>query len=217
MLQRFIVLDLDRTLLDTEAYARLLISTLLPMEGHDKAAAKLAGVTGQSFDFLAYILDKAGVDYKTATAKVLQAVQPGDRRLLMPGAAEFIGFLVQSQEHFGILTMGTVPNQQLKLAVLHKITGVTISAEITNTQNKSLDFLQNRWDGNAFYLSPDLSGVGDGLRTKTIILVDDKQSNLTEAHQNIVAMHVPPGPLAEQHTLESVVRYIEHTARQDAA
>ncbi len=210
-IERFIVLDLDRTLLDTGVYSELLLRVLLAPELQAEAREVVASSTGASFDFLEYLLRQSGINYEKAFEKVLQAVMPGDNKLLMPGAAELIAFLAISGEHHGILTTGTVPNQSLKVAVLQRITRQAIPAEVTSVPNKSADFVQNRRRGNLFYITPQLSGVSSGLMAKTIILIDDKASNLTESHPHIIAMHVPANPTTQSHTLESIGHYIKRT------
>jgi len=215
MVERFIVLDLDRTLLDTDAYVDLLVRALLPEKLHNEVRAKLAGTIGQSFDGLAYILQRAGLDYQAATNQVMRSLNNDNGLTLpMPGAAELIAFLDTAGEHFGILTTGTVPNQQLKLKAFYAVIGVIIPAEITSTPDKSIDFIENRREGSGFNISPTLSGAANGLHARTVVIIDDKQTNLTADHPGVIAIHVPltREEQAPGHTLQSVQAYLQNTA-----
>lgn len=218
MTERFVVLDMDRTLLDSTEYSMALMDAFgLTTDEKIKATKKLAEQTGNSFDFLDYLMDTKQTRLEDIYLRMGQLTASQPESLLMPGVREFIHSLDDLKEPYGILTMGTPHNQRLKLATLRAILQKdqsTLPAEITNTPNKSMDFIRNRWNEarGGFDISPDLCGKLGGTCAELVVLVDDKQDNLTAKHPRIVAFHVPVARAEEAHTLQSVTDYLEQTA-----
>lgn len=218
MLHRFIVLDMDRTLFDSAEYANVIMEALsLTIVEERQAKAVLKCEYGNNFDFLSYLVDLKGLDYQQASELILHRSDQHRETLLMPGVTGLIAALDQSGDAYGILTTGTEQNQQLKLAILRDLLNKTkegLPAEVTSVPDKSLDFIENRWNEarQAFHIDAKLSGKKGGVYAKTVVLIDDKSTNLTAKHPHVVLMHVPVNPTAEQHTLNSVADYIRYTA-----
>lgn len=206
---------MDRTLLDTAVYAGMLMDAakLTPQHRRD-AEAVLSRTVGDSFDFLEYIMQTGHIKFEALHGYMLAHAT---EHVLMPGVHEFIDTLDATGEAYGILTTGAAQNQQLKLDILRKVlnkTTATLPAEITAVPNKSADFVMMRWrpGKKAFYIGTELSGVRGGRYAQRVLLVDDKQSNLTTPHVQLTAFHVPVDKSTEAHTLKSVSDYIKHTA-----
>ena len=216
ILNRFIVLDLDRTLLNTDAYSRLLLNVAgLSAQQNADLTAQLMQKTGAGFDLLASILRQGNSDVAALTNTMLRCATDD---LLMPGAKDFITSLDEAHDVYGILTTGSAQGQAPKLAVFRQLVRKTdrlLPAEITNALNKSKDFVLNRCRPrqNAFYISEELSGVRGGCYARRVLLVDDKPSNLSMPHARLTTFCVPTIPAPESHTLQSVGYYIRHSAR----
>lgn len=219
MLHRFIVIDMDRTLFDTAEYAAVLMEALrLTTAEALQAQAVLTLEYGKNFDLLTYLVKLKGIDYQQACQQIMTRAKKHTETLLMPGVVGLVDALTESGDSYGILTTGTLENQNLKLAVLRDLLAkdeTSLPAEITSVSDKSVDFIQNRWDEvkQAFHIDEQLSGKKGGVYAKTVVLIDDKSNNLTAKHPHMVLMHVPVNPTAEQHTLRSVADYIRYTAR----
>ncbi len=218
MLHRFIVLDMDRTLFDTAEYAAVLMEALGLTDNELVAVKKVVEREyGRNFDLLGHLMTLKKVDYKTACKRIMNRAKKHSETLLMPGVAGLIAALDETGDSYGILTTGTTDNQSLKLSVLRDLLGKdekSLPAEITAVSDKSLDFITNRWEEprQAFHIDAELSGKKGGMYAKTVVLIDDKSTNLTAKHPHVVLMHVPTNPTAEQHTLRSVADYIRYTA-----
>lgn len=219
MLHRFIALDMDRTLFDSTEYASVIIEALNLSEVEEREAKEvLKHEYGNNFDALSYLVGIKGVDYKTAYKLILNRSKKHRRALLMPGVANLILTLDNTGDSYGILTTGTKVNQDLKLAILRDLLNkneTSLPAEVTEVSDKSLDFIENRWDEKrqAFHIDAELCGKKGGAYAKTVVLIDDKSTNLTAKHPHVVLMHVPVNPTAEEHTLNSVAEYIKYTAK----
>lgn len=214
MLRRFIVLDMDRTLLDTAAYSLVLMDAFGVTPGDKKKImAVLNRHAGNNFDLYSYLMAHAPTDEGIIQRHMLAAATPA---LLMPGVQEFIARLDGTGDAYGILTTGAPQNQALKLVVVRALLGKSaqeLPAEITHVANKSADFALKRWRPakKAFYINEQLSGVRGGRFAEYVLLVDDKATNLTTLHAQITALHVPVVQSAGVHSLKSVGDYIRHS------
>jgi len=168
----FYIIDLDRTLLDTEKSARLFedvvadhdvdISHLLTQE------LERANKLGESFSMQSFVADKLPV----AELNMIEAAfseRAARIDLLLPHAQKLLDLLDHAQKDYGILTYGSVEGQKLKI----RVSGLgTIPHSITQIAEKGEVIASWRNESGQFIIPTELSPKG--LVVEYIVLVDDR-------------------------------------------
>jgi len=167
----FYLLDLDRTLLDTEKAAELLRNAV---SWHNAQLAILLGqkiedytLLGESFSMRDFILEQVG-EAETAKIETKFIELAADQDLLNTGAHELIAYIRSKPgAGVGILTFGSPEGQAMKIAaagmsdIPFLVTGETFKGEQISSW---------RDERGIYNLPEELSGAS----ATTIVFVDDK-------------------------------------------
>ena len=167
----FYLLDLDRTLLDTEKSANLLRTVVAQ---HSPAlAVELArnvedySLLGESFSMRDFIVEKVGEAEATEIERRFIAAASG-QDLLNVGARELMAYIRSlSDATFGILTYGLLGGQTMKI----RAAGMAdVPSLVTSETFKGEQISSWRGEDGVYHLPEELGG---GMAT-TIAFVDDK-------------------------------------------
>lgn len=200
---KYYILDLDRTLFNTNKNAELFISVV---RKHNPGLADRLKqnddefkLRGASFSMRAFIADQLSKEELEAVEKeYLDAVRTVD--LLNPGAREIINALSEQGIPFGIVTYGVFEGQTLKLRASqldrypHLVTQVREKGELITTWLK-----EGKFD-IPIELAPD------GLVVEEVILVDDRALSFEglPAGARGYWLDAPDNPIQEGSVPESV-------------
>jgi len=177
--QLLVALDVDRTLFDTSRFVELLYDRLLD-HGVEKPIIdamrdKELSSRGSSFDVVSSL----------ATQKVLPAVEelyPYATELLHEGVFELIGSLVHAKIPFVLLTYGSVVAQSYKISLIEHALGRSLPFHITIEPNKAA-WLERIESSGSFAIALDT--MDRTIMARSVVLVDDKVSNLQTSHPRI--------------------------------
>lgn len=206
----FWLLDMDRTLLNSDALSPVLydLFQLSPIEAA-KAQQMVDDNHGNSFDTFGYLhknhgdriascteLETGGYVYETLVDTILQkvAIETLRKVLLLPGAQELVGALDERGLPYGVLTTGDQVFQSFKLALLRRLLErPELKAKIVHPDDvadKTALISSEYWDESrqVFVLPEDFTDTQTHARG--VVIVDDKTENLQTEHDNIHAVHI---------------------------
>jgi len=183
----FVVLDLDRTLIDNDILVAIIIESLsrLGMNASEVAhlQAEEKAARGKSFDVIG-ALQLVAPDLSTNSIFEAVMSHPTSKNIVVSGTKELLATLKGSRVPHGILTYGTNPEwQTLKVDVLRSLCAITeeeLPATVTGTKGKAF-FIENKWydASKQQFLVPEVQcNVRGGVWADAVHIVDDKQSNL---------------------------------------
>ena len=171
ILSTYYILDLDRTLLDTEG-AALLMRDAASWSNADLAAQLTQKINdsslyGESFSIRDFIVEQVGEEGLVAIeAKYRELMLNKD--VLNPGAQELIDYIHTLPDAvWGILTYGSQSGQTLKI----EASGLGSSLYLVTHETFKGDQITSWRDENGLYHLPEELG---GYITKKIVFVDDK-------------------------------------------
>jgi len=165
------LLDLDRTLLDTDKAAEAL---RIAVSWHNAALAtqltqRIEDYTllGESFSMRDFILEQVG-EVKTAEIEAKFIELSADQDLLNPGARELIAYIRSKPgAAIGILTFGSTEGQAMKI----KAAGIADLPYLVTGETFKGEQISSWRDENGVYNLPEELG---GISVATIVFVDDK-------------------------------------------
>ncbi len=169
----FWLLDLDRTLFDTDRAAGLLyqLADELSIMTVTELAARQrqSEVDGQSFDPMSTIVEQAGQDgWSQLTTQFEQ--QAASEDFLLPGAEDLIKYLTERHRPHAILTYGNPKWQEIKLAT----TGLNVPYLVVTSPYKSVVVREWQNDDGTFQIPSAIRPSIDQSTARRIVLVDDK-------------------------------------------
>lgn len=219
----FAVIDLDRTLLNTDVLAELLYSQLHEYGfTPEQVAVELSFIqqqTGKSFPLFDHISKTHGSELlENILEKTLLLAEDGDLdadTLLCKGAAQLLELLERKDVPHAILTYGNELDQAFKLSLVRKLLRKTeqeLPAAITDEPRKAA-WIAATWDDidqGAIAIPGPIAAI-DGLRAHTIIIIDDKLSNLesdSKSVKGILVNNTESAPAGHMSTSD-LVRHID--------
>jgi beta-phosphoglucomutase-like phosphatase (HAD superfamily) len=176
-METFYVLDLDRTLFDTERAVTIMEEVVAI---HDQVLARALrqrfceySERGESFsvrDFIVDMTDEANMQF--VEARYHEAAQAQD--LLLPGAKELIAFVrSRPRTRFGILTYGSPQGQAMKMRAAVGLEEVPFL--VTAGRHKGEQIAQWQQADGTYRLPEELGGV----IAREMVFVDDKSFSFT--------------------------------------
>jgi len=190
----FVVLDLDRTLIDSSLLARFLVEYYAPEDQWEQEIAAIEAHRGGSYDALTFLHAKYGQKGRVDASKLveLHGWKYLADTLLLPGASAVFHELDSRAILYGIFTKGGKDFQALKVALLCAMVGEkAIPHLVTSSDQKAAYITKHWWDENekAFTVPGQLTGASE-IKAHRVIIVDDKLENLTPSHGAITPYHV---------------------------
>lgn len=196
-----VVLDLDRTLLNTGLVTDMLLSRLLQYGVTKKQRDAMKGYvesqTGNSLDFFAWLEGEIkDVSIDVLIEDTLQNITPEQGKVLLcTGAAELIEVLELKSASFFILTYGEYRYQNFKIRLFRQILGKSNDAvpAVLTTQSHKGRWIAAEWfnDSDEFATVP--AGLVDGwgdVHAHSVVIVDDKRQNLVSSGKRVVGILV---------------------------
>lgn len=189
----FTVLDMDRTLLDTDAVTERLCRQL---EHHGVSPRQIEAdlvfirkQEGKSFSLLEYLEAQYGPELFSIVKQEMQERVGRDdaEELLCDGAPELLRALDDTDIPYAILTFGEPANQDFKLTLLRKLLGrstADLHATVTDVSHKAT-WLAEAWAAENGFEIPAIFYGGVPLRAAQVVIVDDKLANLVSPNQNV--------------------------------
>lgn len=202
-----VVLDLDRTLLDSSAVTQLVLES---MAHHGVGANRITEAieyvesqTGNSF----YLFDYIEREFSAATLEaIVKEIMQNDALLmelkddlLCPGADKLVYALESQGTPALILTYGEQNYQSFKIDLFRKLVGKSnkeLPGIVTDVANKS------KWVEENWFIRPDELGEvpieirGETLLARLVSIVDDKISHLQATDSRVVGAlvdnRIPP-------------------------
>jgi hypothetical protein len=183
----YVAIDMDRTLLDTDAVIELLCM-LMTQHGAtqsemEKEIADIYSQTGTSLQLLEYLREHHPEKIDVVIEEALALAEDGAiKHLIFDGTAELFEELDKKQVPFGIMTYGNEEDQQFKLSLLRKIINrdaKSLPSIITQESYKALAITKWQKDvATEDFIIPVEFGHDTPIHTKRIIILDDKKDNL---------------------------------------
>ncbi len=221
LVEEFWAIDMDRTLLKTDAMAMYLYELFaVPAEDRAGIDAHIAAQKGKSFDTFGYLSANYPAvfdahyrgeryDYEAMVDRLVSVYGAGALRdeLLLDGADRLLGVLEHRSIPYGILTTGEEVYQTLKCTVLRRLLArpeLSVMIVHAATVADKTNFLATQyWDeARQLFRVPDEMSVRP-LQARKLVVVDDKEENLATAHRNMRAIHIGT------HSLDTVAASVE--------
>jgi hypothetical protein len=187
--ESFVVLDLDRTLLNSDKVVQLMCDALPRFGVSDQDAredlAMIQAATGQSLSAFEFLGGRYGAELiHHLAADLLQQAENGqlDEYDLLYGdsSTELLDELDVQEIPFAVLTYGESLNQQFKLA-LYRILArrAALPAVVTDEPRKGAWIHEHWLDASEDHMRipPDFTD-GQEIIAQEVIILDDKQHNL---------------------------------------
>ena len=198
--ERYVLIDFDRCLGNTDALQRLLEevvahhSFITPDDMQQ--ARRMVEETGGSFDTASWVRErlveagKHGQWNDIAVEMVDQAQQRGRDTFLMPGASELLDQLEQAATPHGILTYGGETWQTIKL----QAAGLAFVPQMIVSTKAKGRLIASWQTPGGFLLPPELSSDDQPLIARHLIFIDDKAVSFEGAPvcENLELLHVTP-------------------------
>lgn len=196
-----VVLDLDRTLLDSSAVTQLVLASMtrhgVSADRISEAIKYVEAQKGNSFHLFDYI--EREFSFATLDAIVDEIMQNDTlllalkNDLLCPGADMLVYALEEQGTPAMVLTYGEQNYQSFKIDLFRKLIGKSnkeLPGIVTHVANKSM-WIQENW----FTRQDELGEVpvdimGGTLLTRVVSIVDDKISNLQSTDDRVVGVLV---------------------------
>lgn len=200
------VLDLDRTILDTnkfvERFTEFLDTFRVVDIGHLRQMQRAAQASGGSFDVISYLKDSSAnqvdpLHLDPLLADFVTSAQPDAHQLYEPQARELLDYLDAQEEPYVFMTKGGLEWQGLKI---HALDLGHVPRIITDQTDKTAQLAGAYRDG-VFVLDEAIGLTGgpvDGIRTNTYTIVDDKVESMRgidddpRTQGRVRAIHVLP-------------------------
>ncbi len=185
--ETFVVLDLDRTLLDSPK----LVSSIAPLFGEagvpilQQAAlyAHIRTQDGNQFDYVSYLRKELGDTIVNRVVDMVRTkLETGElyaSELFFDGVQELFEVLDGRGVPHAIFTAGGDETQQLKLELLEAAFGKHVPAKIVDHARKA-HVIQSEWFDTTeqMYTIPTELCREGSVQAKRIVLLDDKPENL---------------------------------------
>ncbi len=204
-----VVLDLDRTLLDSSVVTQLVLRSMakrgVSTDRINDAIAYVEAQAGNSFHLFDYIerefsfstLDTI-VDELMQDEALLQEMKD---ELLCPGADLLVYALEEQGTPAMVLTYGEQNYQSFKIDLFRKLIGKTnkdLPGMVTHVANKS-KWVEENWFTRADMLGEVPITISNApLLTRIVSIVDDKVINLQSSDERVAGVlvhnHTPPTP-----------------------
>lgn len=179
-----LVLDVDRTILDTDALVDALISHARAMSGGEDIANQIAvterEARGKSFD----LIGELAKVQRLATYEQLESSAPA---LVYDGVAELMAFTQQRNIPVMLLTFGSLGGQALKVALLESVLDRRLPKVILTEDSSKALWIAERRQADVYELTDD---AGESIYCHEVILFDDKEKNLTPKDEHIYPVHI---------------------------
>ena len=224
----FVVLDLDRTILNTDALNRQICERIdksidtSPEQGDPYEF--IQSQKGKALSVAAYLDNRYGHEaYEQVTTTLAREAetpdQPRAADLIYPGVAELLAALEDNDTPYGILTYGEPANQIFKLRIFHALVKKyegAINALVTDQQFKA-QWIESNWkespdsEGGWFVVHPELSSNAT-IKAQHIVVVDDKLENTQSEDARIVEFVVDndqSNPEADFQPIEQLAHLIQ--------
>jgi len=181
------VLDMDRTLLNTDQLAYAMCDMLIlhtgPEEDINQHKAHIDANYGNNFsvtDYLAEIYNEEIVELIKEDLLNLAESDELRERLLFPGTMELLDALAESDTPHAILTRGVRKNQEFKLALFRRLVDRSeeeLPGEVTTEEYKS-EWIHHTWTDEGRIVIPKGFFGKESLQAEQVIVIDDKKDNL---------------------------------------
>lgn len=176
---KFIIVDLDRTLVDSDKLLEIFIEISnefiqIPKE-QIEAADRDVKLRGDSFDTAGFVRDFLNASGQIELwDKLTKKFISESRHLnyLLPGAAELLDYLNNGGHKYGILTYGNPLWQHLKLSA----SGFNHVPRIVMEQKEKGRLIRSWQDGDKFVIPEEFGGG----TYDSVILLDDKAVSFAE-------------------------------------
>lgn len=196
----FVVIDLDRTLLVSDALTELLYSQLtrygVTMAQINEDFSYVKRHAGKSFSQGNYLRSKYGDDlYRQAVIETENQIVSGEsaETLLYDGAIQLLRELDHHEIPYTILTYGEKENQELKLRLLRLLLAeqnTTLHAVVTSEPEKA-KWIETTWQHTEQGFSvPSTIYKAETLVARSVVIIDDKPANLTSDSSEIIGILV---------------------------
>lgn len=219
----FAVLDLDRTLLDSDKIVRLMCEAL-PRFGVDEQAAQddldsMRAATGRSLSAFEFLAGRHGDEtVRLLVSDMFQRAENGrldDKDLLYgDSSVRLLDELDERDIPFAVLTYGEQDYQEFKLALYRILTGRygdRLPAVVTDEPRKG-DWIHGHWsDGSDDHMRVPADFTGDDtIVAREVVIIDDKLHNLESPDGVVKGIHIdnrhdrPAGRVTIQQVVEQL-------------
>lgn len=188
-----VIIDVDRTLLETNLYSEA-IFTILARQGMSADAARLDELvehgTGNNFDLMEQV-EKLGIF--PGADEIIDAVN--GRSFLYPGVDRLLGELEASGIAAMILTYGGLNGQRVKLEIIRRELeekGLSLPPSVITQEQYKAEWVDTKWEktkDGQFLVPKGIDGLS-GRSFRRIIILDDKTSNLETSNGDIEGIKV---------------------------
>ena len=209
IVERFIVVDMDRTLLASDEFVRYLYD-VYALDGEQRQIVQqhVKDSKGSGFDAFGYLQqhypdrlqgfegESGEVEVEVIADWVIErhGLPKLQEDLLISGTTELFRAIDARQVPHGVLTAGSDTYQRLKAAVLRRLLvrpalPVMVVAA-GDVPDKTAMLVDACWkdDRQLFLLPVQLSG--ETIAAKNLVVIDDKDQNLKTPHGNIHTVHI---------------------------
>ena len=200
-IERFFVLDFDRTLIDTDLLAEKIYNAVemhtnlhkedLIAEQHRLEENGEVGVVDM-WKVIGDALSATSEELDELRRAIIETVGSSSREAWLPGGSELLDLLEQNNADFGIVSRGADGWQRLKLACM----GLSeVPAIITEDHHKSRDHLNGWFDDEQgrFVIPPEMVANSRQVVATNIISIDDRAAAFAESHSGISGYWVRTG------------------------
>ena len=207
----FVVIDLDRTVLNTSNLISLLCSLLpkfgVTAEDAIEAESMIRAADGSSLFPIGFLRGQFGdepVDAVMDDIREMAELGEIKEMLLYRGSYELLDALDGEDVPWGIMTYGEVADQEFKLDIFRRMTNRDKSncpAEITDKPKKSR-WIHKDWytEDGRIKIDPKLSN-GLEIYAKQIVVLDDKLKNLESPDPGVKGIPI------DNHSIDSTETY----------
>lgn len=220
----FIILDLDRTLFDTDRLIELLIMRLerygVPKSETTASLSGIKSSAGQSLSMVEFLTKRHGADLVGRVIRdmevIAQAGRLDDAELLYGGAsATLLREFDARGVPYAILTYGREADQRFKLDLIRLLTGrdeQDLPAVITDEPRKGA-WIHAKWldkgSGSQFRIPSEFTH-DQTIIAKRIIILDDKIANLQSPDKNVLGINIDnqAASVSEACSIASVSAYV---------
>lgn len=217
--ETYVVLDLDRTLIDTElinkTYEKIVAESSNDLSEAMNLAKQADEAAGRSFDPHLFVrealLDSVAImnDFEVELTNRLN----GRDDVLNPGALELIDQLKTWGVAHGILTYGHSEWQRIKL----QVSGLDrkLPSKITADKHKGAEIGSWQSDTGEFHVPVELTSheIGAAAVYQTVVLVDDKAVSFEDLPDGVKGIWYRPSEhllLSQQGDVPATVTVVDH-------
>lgn len=198
----FAALDVDRTLLDSEALVMMMTDTLgsfgVGPDEAKRAYDEIVAQDGASLPLLDYFERTFGNEVTDRlVAEILSDVRNNPdygSRLMYDGASErIVRELGKQGVAYTLLTFGEVRSQRFKLDIINTVLGENPPRAVITNQPRKAEWLEGAMveRGNGLELPIELTV--EPILTDVVVIVDDKRVNLSSSTERIRGILIDNG------------------------